>query len=266
MAIRIIDGVPGSGKSYYAVKHLLDTYFKFDKEIEEYVLRKPITLISNVDGLLLEHVSLQDEIKDAGGVVNFFEESFQEQYRHRYESQIVYVIDEAQKMFRRNDRTLSPIFGYFEYHRHFGQDIYLITQNSRKIHADIVDLTEYIVRSAPRIRSIVGELKYKWISDGEVIKREGLKPNQKIFDVYKSQDSKESEKISNPVMKTVALVMCGVVLMLSLCGWYFSKIFYSHDTKNTPVSEAKSSNKSSTKAGSFYRYKIVDGVKQYTNI
>ena len=27
MSVMIIEGVPGAGKTYYAVKHLLDTYF-----------------------------------------------------------------------------------------------------------------------------------------------------------------------------------------------------------------------------------------------
>lgn len=221
MAIRIIEGVPGSGKSYYAVRHLATNYFELSHD--EYVVQKPCTIITNIEDFQPDHVSLDEEMKKAGGLERFFSLEFQEQYRHNYPDVIVYMIDEAQMIFRRAAaRSLGDVFAYFEYHRHFGQDIYLITQNSRKLPPDITALTEYIIVACPRTRSIVGELRYKWVSDGDIIKREGFKPDKRIFALYKSMDQAETEKIKNPVMRTFAVVMVASVLVIGGGFWFFN--------------------------------------------
>jgi len=80
MAIRIIEGVPGSGKTYYAVRHVAKTFFTKKKD-GSYVLTKPCTLITNIDSFQPDHISLQDEIKNAGGVEHFFSYAYQENSR-----------------------------------------------------------------------------------------------------------------------------------------------------------------------------------------
>ncbi len=221
MAVKIIEGVPGSGKSYYAVRHIAKTFFK---EVDNgYELQKEVTLITNIDSFVPEHISLQDEIKNAGGVANFFSLNFQEKYRED-KGQIVYIIDEAQTLFRKGSKGFSEVYSYFEYHRHFGQDIYLVTQNSKKLPPDIVTLVEYVIVAAPRIRSILGEFKYKWISGGEVIKREAFKPSKKVFDLYSSMDLEETEKIKNPVMKTVYTVLFLTLLVGGGAFFWFKSI------------------------------------------
>lgn len=80
MAIRIIQGVPGSGKTYYAVKHLADNYFERQQD-GRYELVKPCTIITNIDSFKPAHIALQDAIKDAGGVKKYFTESYQKSAR-----------------------------------------------------------------------------------------------------------------------------------------------------------------------------------------
>lgn len=222
MAIRIIEGVPGSGKSYYAVKHLADHYFE-KQEDGRYELIKPVTIITNIDGFQPEHYKLQVLVKDAGGIKEFFSELYQKAITECIGGQIVYIIDEAQKYFRKGARDLADVYSYFEYHRHFGHDIYLITQNARKLPADISCLSEYLIVAAPRTRSVIGEFKYKWLSDGELLKREGFRPDAGIFALYKSMDQKESEKIKNPVMKTVGIALLAVLCVIG-GGLYYFKV------------------------------------------
>jgi len=91
MAIRVVDGVPGSGKSFYAVKHLVDTYYT--KDHAGYYVPKPFThidektgvnteqtliIVTNLEGLKLPHVSLDDEMREAGGVLTFWSHAYQE--------------------------------------------------------------------------------------------------------------------------------------------------------------------------------------------
>lgn len=224
MAIRIIQGVPGSGKTYYAVRHLAENYFE-KQEDGRYELVRPCTIITNIDSFQPTHIRLQDAVKNAGGVKNFFTESYQIEYSRLFEYQIIYIIDEAQKLFRKHARDLNDVFTYFELHRHLGHDIYLITQNVKKLPTDLVVLTEYIIDAAPRSRSVIGEFKYKWLSDGEVLKREGFRPDAGIFALYKSMDILESEKISNPVMKTFWVVMCVALLVIGAGVYYFKSVW-----------------------------------------
>lgn len=209
MALRIIEGVPGSGKTYYAVRHLAKSFYKKQKD-GTYILDKPCTIITNIDNFQPDHISLQEEIKKAGSVDKFFDYDFQEKYKDG-KDQIVYVIDEAQRLFRKGMVKNPEVFSYFEYHRHWGQDIYLVTQNARKLPFDITSLPEYIVKALPRVRSLLGEFKYHHLSEGQKIKGDSIKPDQGVFALYKSMDVAETEKISNPVMKTVALVLLGAI-------------------------------------------------------
>ncbi|MDO5673790.1 MAG: zonular occludens toxin domain-containing protein [bacterium] len=230
MAIRIIQGVPGSGKTYYAVKHLANNYF--EKQIDgRYELIKPCTIVTNIDSFVPDHISLSDAVKDAGGVKVFFTEDYQRTFTKEQEHQLIYIIDEAQKLFRKSARDLNDVYTYFEIHRHLGHDIYLITQNAKKLPTDLVVLTEYIIDAAPRSRSVIGEFKYKWLSDGEILKREAFKPDDGIFSLYKSMDAKESEKIKNPVMRTFYLVMFLTTAILFGGFMYFKNIWYTPHTE-----------------------------------
>ncbi|WP_028582391.1 zonular occludens toxin domain-containing protein [Desulfogranum japonicum] len=236
MAIRVIDGVPGGGKSFYAVRHLAKHYFIKDTDGEYYPNpEKPILIITNIDGFKPEHKSLKECIQESGGDHrHFFSEDYQREFTEANKGRnIIYLIDEAQKLFRKNDRQLNEVFSYMEYHRHFGHDIYLITQNVKKLPPDITTLVEYIISATPRVRSLAGEFKYKWHSDGERLKIETVRPSQAIFNLYKSMDSKESEKIKNPVMRTVALVMIGVFLLIGSATYILRQRFGSDKPSST---------------------------------
>lgn len=239
MAIRIIDGKPGSGKSFYAVNHLLKNYYKEDREI--FIPDKEITLISNIDGLKLKHIDLKTIASQYGGYDVFFSHKTQEQLKEKY-GNIIYVIDEAQKLFRKNYKN-DDVFFWFEYHRHLGQDIYLLVQNIKKLAFDIHVLAEYSVYACPRIRSMAGEFRYKWMDENTVIKTETIRPKKKIFAQYKSMNLKETEKIRNPVMKsfviTVLVVFClwGIASKFMLGG----RLWKSNEAKETNQIEQETS-------------------------
>lgn len=239
MAIRIVEGVPGTGKSYYCVKHLRDTYYTKDSmgvwsQNEFYAtdeegnikidsdgkkIKQKLIISTNLEGLKLPHVSLLDEVRAAGGVQIFFSHAYQEKIEKEDERRI-YVIDEAQQIFRRKlSGDYSDVFFYFEKHRHFGHDIYLLTQNAKKINDEIATLAEYHIRAKPRVRSMFGEFPYHVISDGEILKRFSYKPDQEVFALYKSRRKAETEKIKNPVMATV-LKVTALTVILGLGGFY----------------------------------------------
>ena len=74
MAIRIIEGCIGSGKTYYAVWHILTNYFKWDGLTDNYIVKNPdghVLVYSNIEKFLLSD-SLDERLKDAGGLDKFF--------------------------------------------------------------------------------------------------------------------------------------------------------------------------------------------------
>ncbi len=227
MAVMIIDGVPGAGKTYYAVKHLLKTYFGKDSE-GRYELKKPVKIITNIDGFLLDHESLNDVVASSGGINKFFSKDFQEKVFEKH-GPVIYMIDEAQMIFDRKFYN-RDVFSWFEYHRHYGQNIYLITQSVSKLPRDIISLVEYVIRALPRSRSITGkEFRYNHVSGKDILKRDIVRIDKKIFEIYKSCSAEEVEKVTNPFMKRAALVICFAFLFFYF-GWKF--IFNSWGTTN----------------------------------
>lgn len=230
MAIRLITGVPGSGKSYYAVHHLLKTYFKFDSKIDEWIPVSDFVIFTNIDQLTLPHVDIEDACKKSGLTVEqFFTVEYQEKIKSKY-PHIVYLIDEAQRFFPYRNKINKNTWFYFEYHRHLGHDIYIITQDKRLVANNITLLAETEIRAAKRTFSVFGEFRYLIKADNDIVDRFTVKPSKRVFNVYKSFDSKTSEKIINPYRKYIIFCLVSICVL-----FYFFKKKYVHDGRFNPV-------------------------------
>lgn len=243
MAIRIVDGIPRSGKTFYGVRHFAKNFCDFIEN--DYFIKDGITVISNIDGLTLPHIKLSDLVYvpaklnkfvakimpwlvtpppvDVPSMMDFFSYSYQENVIFPKYGAVVYIIDEAQVFWRKNDRSeeIKEVFHWMELHGHFGQDIYLITQSYKKLPSDISIMPEYIIHSVPRSRSMTGEFRYKQIAEGgEVQRKFGIYPDQKIFDLYKSSSAKETEKVTNPMMRQTLVIFVLVLCLLGGFGWF----------------------------------------------
>jgi len=182
--INLITGTPGAGKSYLAVSLLLDTYFY--KEYGEYFLKpeySDYTIITNIEGLELEHKSL-DEILDKVPFNQFFTVPYQEKIAAKY-PKIIYVIDECQRFIPPRFRDEKVVY-YFDYHRHFDHTIYLITQDSRKICKEIALLHEMEYRAVKSMFQTFGVFQYLIKSNWEICGRKTVRKKKEIFDLYKS--------------------------------------------------------------------------------
>lgn len=202
MALRIITGVPGAGKTYYAVNHLVKNYC--DAFGDTFELRENSLIVTNIDELLLDSVDLKTSIDKVGSFEKFFSIEVQKKISEKYQKlgkSVVYVIDESQQFFHRRfyDRD---VFGFFETHRHYGMDIYLITQNVNLLAKDLISLAEYEIRAVPRTLSI-GGFNYLKKSNREIIGRSFLRKDKKIFKMYTSMTGSETEKITSPYLKYI---------------------------------------------------------------
>lgn len=223
MAFKLITGLPGSGKSYYAVWYVASTYFDRTKS-GKFKLKekfKGIKIISNIEALKLPHLSLDEVLKNYRSPVEFFSYSSQEKISKKY-PQIVYLIDEAQFFFPARFRD-DGVFNWFQLHRHFGQDIYLITQVSKLLPDAITNLCEMQIDAVPRSNTLffARDLHYNFLSKGQIVNKIFKFKRKWVFDLYTSQSSEEIEKPSNPFMKYFALI-----LLLLLFGiWNSRKLF-----------------------------------------
>ena len=210
MAIRLITGVPGSGKSFYMVNYLETNYFKWDENLDNYVPKDPnLTLVTNLENLKLPHQSLDEWIEKSGlKVEEFFTWEYQEKIQKKY-PRLVYCIDECQRHFNIQLKD-QKVFFYFQKHRHLGHDVFLLTQSPKLLATSIRELVEIEIHALPRSISFFGFI-YNIKASGINIGRKFLKKKGKIFALYSSFKVAESEKTKNPIIKQIIIAACIVM-------------------------------------------------------
>jgi zona occludens toxin (predicted ATPase) len=219
MAFRIIEGVPGSGKSYYIVNWLaLESGFCLELKDGGYVLdpSKRVRVLTNVAGLKVTHEDFQTALDEAGGFQTFFTLEYQQYFSRGFH--IVYILDEAQEWFhpRFGEKLTKETLRYFTWARHEGHDLFLLTQNVRLLMQEVCFLPEYIVQAQPRSNNVSKELTYKYRTlDGGEIRLHRLFFSKKVADLYKSAEKGETIKIKNyRARKVLAAFALSLVLIV----------------------------------------------------
>jgi len=245
--IHIVEGTPGSGKTYYAVNYLIDNFFDYDSFYDEYKEKsnKNVLVISNIDSLRVPHLDL-DMLIDRFTLEKFFTvenfEKIQKQYRVK---NIVVIIDEAQKYFDRKFYN-KDVFFFFQYHRHLGVDIFLITQSKNTLAKELVVLAEYIVRALPRSVQPNSFIYHFYTVDGDKLFTKSLRKKKDVFRAYSSMKVDEITKPKNVVFSKFLFAV--VAVGISLFSFYFvlNHFFFSNhsSSKKTDVVKTHTSNKS----------------------
>lgn len=214
--ITLITGVPGSGKSLYAVKLILE-HIKEGRQV-----------YADIDGLCIEGVQpAPDDWRDTpdGSVV---------------------VYDECQQRFGPDGqgRAKNPAIQALEVHRHTGHDLIFITQRERLLHAHIRDL----VGRHYHIQRQYGSHNVKIFRRDEAIDTKSKSAlnscdqslwryDKKLFDCYKSA-TVHTHKMALPTW----LKMSGGVALLGVFAFAFflyqSKGFWTGESLSDVVAEA----------------------------
>ena len=259
MAVRIIEGVPGAGKTYFAVHHLLASYFDWNDTTDEFKPKSDfagLLIISNIDGFPYS-VSLTDLIDQHGGVDAFF--TNEKQASLFQDRKVIYLIDEAQGLFPY--KFYGPrVFLFFQKHRHLGMDIYLITQDAEHMAKGLRSLAEYHIKAVRRSLSLMGEFRYHYAdpTTGEVWRRKTLKRDRRVFAFYRSMESQETEKHKSVPLHFIAIAGALFVFAALIFGWRvlgwggsgdaFSRSFLSHNPSETVPAGKQSSGKTGKSA------------------
>lgn len=136
--INLFTGTPGSGKSLDMARFI----YSFNRQ------KKPVICNFEINTKKLrhsEHFHYVDNIDlTVDYLVNFASCYFKD--RKLKESSIILVIDECQMMFNSRDWSKPDRQAwnkFFQIHRHYGYDIYLVTQFDSMIDKQIRSLVEY---------------------------------------------------------------------------------------------------------------------------
>jgi Zonular occludens toxin (Zot). len=233
MAIRLIQGKIGSGKTYYAVNHVLKSYYTWSDELDSWVPKEKdvnVRVYTNIKNMKLGE-DLDKFISNAGGLSTFFNNKYQETFCMN--SNVIYIIDEAQagNYFHRKFYDVN-VFLFFQMHRHLGCDIYLITQDVRCLARELQQLAEYVIKAVRRSNSIGKSFTYKFYSGDECFKTKRIKQDQKVFGMYRSMIIGEGEKIKSIPFKHI-LIFVGLVVCAGLIFRFgFMKIFHNMNKHN----------------------------------
>jgi zona occludens toxin (predicted ATPase) len=230
MAIVFITGSPGAGKSYYAVKRIVED------------LKKDTNLVvSNIDGLDRAKLSfyLGKEVNNLWTLDEFLATAlpfcnlhYDGNYRSAFLTilnvdywkrfilpklfgelgyrKVIFYLDEFQFIIDEDTELTQLQKFFFDYHRHLGLDFFIITQSIQRMNKAIRNLAEIELRLVSlRIFGLSNMAVLKTIIGGVPVKKTVIKYDPKIFALYRSAlvEYMKGVKGKPPVMLFVAVAV-----------------------------------------------------------
>lgn len=245
--IRLVGGLPGSGKSYYAA-NFIAKFGKYDELYKTFVLTKDVKVFTNLDDLQIEHTSLEHCYQKYGGANKFFTvENFTKIRDHFPKSHLLVIIDEAQRTIDDDLLKDKDVAFFFQYHRHLGVDIFLLTNDIASCSRKVVGLCEFIIEAQPRSRSLPTVFRYKFKdTKGTNLYSQTVKQKQEVFSIYKSFTTDEKEKPKNVLWHWV--VMAFIAIVLSTVGFKTFVHAFTHRTNSVVGRDGKMTSKAAVDA------------------
>jgi zona occludens toxin (predicted ATPase) len=207
MAIVFITGTPGAGKSYYAVKRIVEDLKKdtnlvvsnidgLDRAKLSFYLGKEVNNLWTLDEFLATALSFCNLHYD-GNYRNAFLTVLNVDYWKRFilpklfgelgYRKVIFYLDEFQSIIDEDTELTQLQKFFFDYHRHLGLDFFIITQSIQRMNKAIRNLVEIELRLINlRIFGISSMVVLKTIIGGVPVKKTVIKYDPKIFVLYRS--------------------------------------------------------------------------------
>ncbi|TAJ27899.1 MAG: hypothetical protein EPO64_05080, partial [Nitrospirae bacterium] len=132
--IELFEGVPGSGKNYYAVADTFLPAVKKGHRIYIYVDGIYLDRLARFTGMAQTELESQITVwKDPLDVLTMHE---------TVEPHALVMIDEAQTVFRAMERVDKKLLRWLETHRHYGVDVLLCCQDYKQMASGMTRLVE----------------------------------------------------------------------------------------------------------------------------
>jgi len=266
----MVTGIPGSGKSYYAVDYILknrDRYhkiytningFDLDGNIESLNFRKIYDIVVECQQIYDSQIDTLDDsdnndidapiidyLLDIGFLVKNDAYDPDDPKTGSQFMPTLLVVDECQNHFpaakKKADETLV---WFISYHRHLFIDALLLTQNFQQVDVAYRRNIEYFLHAVESSLSILGNLSpafsYKQYMKtpfykSNLAKTIKIKKSKKVFDRYKSGDKVRTKSVVLPLL---IFAFFALLLVFYIIYSVYSD-FSSNGSDSSTVSEKK---------------------------
>jgi zona occludens toxin len=235
--IELFEGVPGSGKSYYAVAERFLAAVRDGRRIYLYV-----------DGIYLDRLAAFTGIARAelDRQITVWQDPLEVLAMHgMVEPQSLVIIDEAQTVFRAMERVDRALLRWLETHRHHGVDVLLCCQDYRQVSSSVTRLVEATIKF--RKLALVGLQRHSQgkvrgnPEDEEIIRTFTFKYHAAVYAYYSSYSAAaiREEKRRHSVLKS-ARVATGIAAGIFAVGLFIWKPWTSLEAaaQSHPVQKA----------------------------
>ncbi|MDE3243276.1 MAG: hypothetical protein KGO52_11210 [Nitrospirota bacterium] len=224
--IELYEGVPGSGKSYYAVAEKFLPAVRQGRRIYLYVDGIYLDRLALFTGIPL--ADLQQQITVWGDPMDVLT------MHQKVEPRSLVVIDEAQTVFRSLERVDKSLLRWLETHRHYGVDVLVCCQDYKQMSCGVTRLVEATIKF--RRLALVGLQRHSQAKvrgnpeDQETIRTFTFSYAPKVYAYYSSYAAAaiREEKRAHTVWKN-ARVAVSLAAGLLACGLFIWKPWTSLD-------------------------------------
>jgi len=215
--IEMLEGVPGSGKSYYAVSERLLKWVRAGRRVYVFVEGFYLDRLALFEGRELADLEQQITLWHSG-------EDVKAGLLHVEPGSAV-LIDEVQTVFRSKDKTDPALLRWLETHRHRGIDLVLMCQQYGQVTLGVNRLVEATTKFR-RLDRFGLKNRYQASVRGnpeemEVIRMFSGKYEPKLYAYYSSYSSATvRESARGGSMLKSPTVIVGVLGLLVAVGWF----------------------------------------------
>ncbi len=221
--ITFLTGVPGSGKTYYAVHSIYENFMPKVPTLSIFgsllvalkIKRKPQPVLvtkfehcyTNINEFKFDTIGAiakpldMDELKEKLYVLHdlYLQKVSDDELNEKAKELELYkgffVIDECHNYFDNQDTVL---IWWLSYHRHMYQEIFLVTQNLDLVHNKYKKFSEFFYKAHPSsVKLFKNVFKYSAYLSPRLFEKSKshvtkIKFNQEVFDLYHSGDNQKS--------------------------------------------------------------------------
>jgi len=228
----LLDGNPGSGKTYFAVSKV------FDLSIEK---RKHV--YHNIDSLSIGTSFVDLENNEGLTIEMLFSNSYHLKEKRFYGA--LFILDEASAIFHDKYQNLE-VFKFFQQHRHYGIDIILLCPDSKLLSYKIMLICELKLRAvSDTANPIPFYFCYRKLIKEESIGSIYLRKKKSVFALYKSSefDQTKARKKSKPML--ILFIFCMILIPSTIYIGY--KALIDRGKSITDTSQPKEKNNQTSK-------------------
>jgi zona occludens toxin (predicted ATPase) len=204
--INLVTGKTGSGKTFYNINEMLK-YIDGDRKIYTNILLN----LEHENYIYFDEKNIKEffeYINDTFANVENLEEK-KEQLRSGVYANAIFFIDEAHLVgFKKINESIN---NWITLHRHFNQDIYIITQVPTNLHRDYLPQFHYHIDMIASNKKIPGTIGYRKFDGykGERLKTKFFKPDTLIFEMY---NTGKAESETHPYIYQLGVLLIAMVI------------------------------------------------------